>query len=77
MHRTEINRRPKKAGNSTFDKLSIAETAAELRVSTDFVRDEIGKRRLASIRLGWKFFITREDLEAYLKRNRTSAFGEK
>jgi hypothetical protein len=51
MYRTEVNRRPKKVGNSTFDKLSIAETAAELRVSTDFVRDEIGKRRLASIRL--------------------------
>jgi excisionase family DNA binding protein len=64
-------------GYSRIDKLTIAETATELRSSTDFVRDEIRRRRLASIRLGWRYFIAREDLEAYLKRSRTAAFGEK
>jgi excisionase family DNA binding protein len=63
--------------DSTIDKLTIAETATELRSSTDFVRDEIRRRRLASIRLGWRYFIAREDLEDYLKRSRTAAFGEK
>jgi excisionase family DNA binding protein len=62
---------------STIDKLTIAETAVELRRSTDFVRSEISRRRLAFIRLGWRYFITREDLEAYLKRFRTAALGEK
>jgi excisionase family DNA binding protein len=60
----------------TIDKLTIAETAKELRKSTDFVRNEISKRRLASFRLGWRYFVAREDLEAYLERSRTAAFGE-
>jgi excisionase family DNA binding protein len=60
-----------------IDILTIAETATEIRSSTDFVRDEIRKRRLASHRLGWKYFITREDLDAYLKRSRVAALGEK
>jgi excisionase family DNA binding protein len=62
---------------STLDILTIAEAATELRGSTDFVRDEIRRRRLAFFRLGWKYFITRRDLEAYLERSRTAAFGEK
>jgi excisionase family DNA binding protein len=62
---------------STIDKLTIAETAMELRSSTDFVRDEIRKRRLASIRLGWRYFVVRRDLEAYLERARTAALGER
>lgn len=61
---------------STIDKLTIAETATELRSSTDFVRDEIRRKKLAFVRLGWKYFITREDLESYLKRSRTPALGE-
>ena len=61
---------------SAIDKLTIAETATELRKSTDFVRSEIGKRRLASFRLGWRYFVARADLEAYLERSRTAAFGE-
>jgi excisionase family DNA binding protein len=72
---TKAKQTSRKEG-STVDKLTIAETATELRSSTDFVRDEIRKRRLASLRLGWRYFIAREDLEVYLKRSRIAALGE-
>jgi excisionase family DNA binding protein len=62
---------------STVDKLTIAETAAELRSCTDFVRDEIRRRKLAFHRFGWRILISRDDLEDYLRRTRTAAYGEK
>jgi excisionase family DNA binding protein len=57
--------------------LSVSETAAELGRSTDFIRDEIDRRRLASHRFGNRIFVARNDLAAYLKRSRAAAFGEK
>jgi excisionase family DNA binding protein len=55
---------------------SVREAAKELGRSTDFVRDEINRKRLAHHRLGGRIFVSERDLEAYLNRNRIAAFGE-
>jgi excisionase family DNA binding protein len=55
---------------------SVRETAKELGRSTDFVRDEINRKRLAHHRLGGRIFVSERDLEAYLNRNRIAALGE-
>ncbi len=74
MKLADPNQRPQKAG--IVELLTIPETAAALTVSHDFVRDEIRKKRLAHHRLGWRIFVSRADLEEYLKRTRVAAFGE-
>jgi excisionase family DNA binding protein len=56
--------------------LSVIQIAQELRRSTDFVRDEINRKRLAHHRMGGRIFVSRDDLRAYLKRCRVAAFGE-
>ena len=58
------------------ERLTLSETAHELRCSVDFVRDEISRRKLAVYRLGWRLYVSRDDLSDYLKRSRISAFGE-
>jgi excisionase family DNA binding protein len=55
---------------------SVREAAKELGRSTDFVRDEINRKRLAYHRLGGRIFVCERDLEAYLNRSRIAAFGE-
>jgi excisionase family DNA binding protein len=58
------------------DLLSINKAAEELGRSTDFVRNEINRKRLAHHRLGGRIYISKADLEEYLLRRRVSAFGE-
>jgi excisionase family DNA binding protein len=74
MRLAEPNKKPLTA--PALELLTIAIVAVSLTTSEDFVRDEIRKRRLAHHRLGWRIFVSRADLEEYLKRQRTSALGE-
>jgi excisionase family DNA binding protein len=74
MRLAEPNKKPQKAPE--LELLTVPEAAAFLTVSGDFVRDEIRKRHLAHHRLGWRIFVSRADLEGYLKRQRTAALGE-
>jgi excisionase family DNA binding protein len=74
MRLAEPNKKPLQA--PALELLTIAIVAVLLTTSEDFVRDEIRKRRLAHHRLGWRIFVSRADLEEYLSRQRTPAFGE-
>jgi excisionase family DNA binding protein len=56
---------------------SVRKVAEELGRSTDFVRNEINRKRLAHHRLGGRIYISLDDLQEYLNRSRVAAFGEK
>jgi excisionase family DNA binding protein len=58
------------------ERFSVSKAAEELGMSTDFVRNEIHRKRLAHHRLGGRIYISRDDLQAYLARSRVAAFGE-
>jgi excisionase family DNA binding protein len=56
--------------------LDIKQTAEALGRCTDFVRNEIDRKKLAVHRFGNRLFVSRDDLDAYLKRIREPAIGE-
>jgi excisionase family DNA binding protein len=56
--------------------LTIKETAAELRRSTDFIRLEIERKHLGHIRMGGRLFCSRQDIAQYLERCRRPAAAE-
>jgi excisionase family DNA binding protein len=56
--------------------LDIKQTAKELGRCTGFVRDEIDRKKLACHRFGNRLFVSRDDLDAYVKRIREPAIGE-
>lgn len=46
-------------------------------MSSDFVRDQMEKKKLAYHKIGGRYFIAEEDLEKYIERSRVAAFGER
>jgi len=57
--------------------LTVQKIAEDISRSTDFVRDEIKKRRLSHLRIGGRLYVTEDDLAAYLERSRVAAYGER
>jgi excisionase family DNA binding protein len=63
--------------NWTFLKLlTIKEAVEKIGRSTDFIRDEVAKKKLAHHRLGGRYYVSDEDLSEYLSRSRVAAYGE-
>jgi excisionase family DNA binding protein len=60
-----------------FGLMTINEVATSLGRHSDFIRDEINRKRLAYYKIGGRFFISQKDLAAYVERSRIAAFGEK
>jgi excisionase family DNA binding protein len=56
--------------------LTIKEAAERIGRSTDFVRDEVSKKKIAHHRLGGRYYVSEQDLSEYLSRSRVAAFGE-
>jgi excisionase family DNA binding protein len=55
---------------------SVREVAEILSLSTDAVRTQIEKRRLAFNKVGGRIRIAESDLDAFMDRTRVSAHGE-
>jgi len=49
--------------------LTIHETAAELKMSDRFVRDEIRRKRLRASKIGWEWRVDTGDLATYIAAN--------
>jgi hypothetical protein len=57
--------------------LTVRKVAEELDRCSDFVRDEMSKKRLAYHKIGGRYYIATEDLADYVNRSRVAAFGER
>ncbi|MDE2104502.1 MAG: excisionase family DNA-binding protein [Patescibacteria group bacterium] len=57
--------------------LSIREIASELGVSYNLIRGEILKGNLAAVRVGARYCVSSEELDAYQSRNRVRVDAER
>jgi excisionase family DNA binding protein len=58
-------------------KLTVQKAAERLEMSSDFVRDQMEKKRIAYFKIGGRYFIAEDDLEEFIRRSRVAAFGER